>query len=203
MWPCFLRSFLSLLPLFLFFLAFLASFRVFHNLLIILRGWVLSWIHTNNTIVFSSLSHMRIFIFTPISLIVHLSLLLSSPPSSFLPPFFSFFPLFSSLFFFSLSMQIFGAATAAMPPLPTGLYMHLMVNCPRNSKIKSQVGQAVLVRLLYFDCYILSEYFDCSVHNRLPKVQIFNAIFEFHGQFALRCATLLKKKKKKVFISLR
>ena len=111
MWPCFLRSFLSLLPAFL---AFLASFRVFHYLLIILRGWVLSWIHTNNTSVFSSLSRMRIFIFTPISLIVHLSLLLSSPPSSFLPPFFSFFPLFSS-FFFPLSMQIFGAATAAMP----------------------------------------------------------------------------------------
>ena len=56
--------------------------------------------------------------FTPISLI-HLSLLLSSPPSSFLfllsflSPFFSFFPPFSSLFY--LSMQIFGAATAAMP----------------------------------------------------------------------------------------
>ena len=90
-------AFFYLLFLFLLCLAFFSppqSFCVFYNLLTVLRTRC----------------------FTPIGLI-HLSLLLSSP---FLFPFllsflslFSFFPPFSS--FFSISLQIFGAATAAMP----------------------------------------------------------------------------------------
>ena len=82
---------MSLLPLFL--LAFnTPPFRVSYNLLTILRGC-----------------------FTPKGLI-HLLLFYPYPfsPLSFLSLLFSFFPPFSS-FSLSLFLQIFGAATAAMP----------------------------------------------------------------------------------------
>ena len=95
--PCFLRPFLSLLPSFLLFKSlFHPPFSCLYNLLTVPRGS-----------------------FTPIIGVIHLSLLASLALLSlfFFFSFFSSFLFLSSLssFSHSLSLQIFGAATAAMP----------------------------------------------------------------------------------------
>ena len=114
--PCFPRSFLSLLPLFLlFFQPPTPSFRVFHNLLTVLRGC-----------------------FTPIGLI---QLLLFSPFLSFFSSLFSFssFLFLSSLLFLcylSLPADFWCGDRRHAARLPTGL---------RAKIVRFLLGQAVHV----------------------------------------------------------